>query len=151
PSLSCDTCPDSHTIVPPAVLMPWTYRTGLYTVGAQKASFCMDHLLNGSINALLPSLNPSRREREIGIPLSLVERWRTAIIRAKLLRLGFDNPLGGQTHRNLPVQAVENLAPSLIVGGALGQCIRDAHARIDKRQVAVEIWAAQLDMAQVAQ
>src|ERR671922_1480212 len=55
PSLSCDTCPEIQTVVPPVVLMPWTYRTGLYTVGAQKASFCMDHLPSGVIDALLPS------------------------------------------------------------------------------------------------
>ena len=47
--------------------------------------------------------------------------------------------------------AVEDLAPSLIIGGALGQRIGDAQAWVHKRQVVVEVWAAELDVAQVAQ
>ena len=44
--------------------------------------------------------------------------------------------------------AVKGLAPSLIIGGALGQRIGDAQAWVHKRQVVVEVRAAELDVAQ---
>src|SRR5882724_491580 len=92
PSLSCDTCPEIHTIVPPVVLMPWTYRTGLYTVGAQKASFCMEHLLSRMHYTLLPSPQPfpgGREMRGVFFPLGTKKNGSMA---SASPWLGFDHP-----------------------------------------------------------
>src|SRR5688572_3760247 len=114
---------------------------GLYTLGAQKISFCMGDLRIYQISASL-TLTPVPHERE-------GERTGTghdaaghgAVTPSPRYGRPGELALAAQTCRDIAVYALQDFASPLVIGGALRERVGDPQARVDEAEIAVEVRA----------